>query len=154
VGVVLQATRRPVTKKIARIAVPFTLVAAFAVAAVSQASSDGGELVPSWANANVCSATQFGVRAQIAGDGSAGDLQARFSVQWSSPGGWVPIGGVSGSPWLSAGSAEYTWQQVGYTFSLAPPVAGQSYQVRGVAELKWPSGRTESRVTGSCSIAG
>lgn len=153
VDLVLLARRRPVSKKF-RIAVPIALAAAFAVAAVSQASSDGGAVVPSWANANVCSATQFGVRAQIAGDGSAGDLQARFSVQWSSPSGWVPISGVSSSPWQSAGSAEYTWQQVGYTFNLAPPAAGQSYQLRGIAELKWPSGRTETRTTGSCSIAG
>jgi hypothetical protein len=142
------------TARIVRIAVPATLIAAFAVAAVSQASSDGGSVVPSWANANVCNSTQFGVRAQLAGDGNEGDMQARFSVQWLSPSGWVSIGGVSSSPWVSAGSAAYTWQQAGWTFSLAPPQAGQSYQVRGVAELRWPSGRTESRTTGSCSISG
>jgi hypothetical protein len=153
VGFVREA-RRTLTARIVRIAVPATLIAAFAVAAVSQASSDGGSVVPSWANANVCSSTQFGIRAQLAGDGTEGDMQARFSVQWLSPSGWAPIGGVSSSPWVSAGSAAYTWQQAGWTFSLAPPEAGQSYQVRGVAELRWPSGRTESRITGSCSISG
>lgn len=150
----MREARRTMTAKIVRIAVPATLVAAFAVAAVSQASSDGGSVVPSWANANVCGSTQFGVRAQLAGDGSDGDMQARFSVQWLSPGGWMPIGGVSSSPWQSAGSAADTWQQVGWTFNLAPPEAGQSYQLRGVAELRWPSGRTESRVTGSCGVSG
>lgn len=150
----MREERRTLTARIVRIAVPATVVAALAAAAVSQASSDGGSVVPTWANANVCSSTQFGVRAQIAGDGSEGDMQARFSAQWLSPGGWVPIGGVSSSPWVSAGSSAYTWQQAGWTFSLAPPEAGQSYQVRGIAEMRWPGGSTESRTTGSCSISG
>jgi hypothetical protein len=142
------------TAKVARILIPLLLVAAFAVAAVSQAATgDGGTLVPSWANANICNPTQLGVRAQLAGDGSEGEMRARFSAQWLDGGTWVALPGAR-SPWQSAGSAEYTWQQVGWTFRLTPPQAGQTYQVRGVAELRWPDGRSETRTTGSCSIAG
>jgi hypothetical protein len=142
------------TAKLSRILIPLALVVAVAAAAVSQASTgDGGALVPSWANANICSPTQFGVRAQLAGDGSDGDLKARFSAQWLNGGSWVPLSGAV-SPWQTAGSAAYTWQQVGWTFQLAPPATGQSYQVRGVAELQWPSGRTETRTTGTCTVSG
>jgi hypothetical protein len=142
------------TAKVARILIPLTLVAAFAVAAVSQAATGaGGSLVPSWANTNICNPSQLGVRAQLAGDGSEGEMRARFSAQWLNGGSWVPLDGAS-SPWQSAGSAAYTWQQVGWTFQLAPPAPGQSYQVRGVAELQWPGGRSETRVTGSCTVSG
>lgn len=142
------------TATVARILIPLTLVGAFAVAAVSQAQTGGGNsLTPSWANTNVCSSTQLGVRAQLAGDGSSGEMRARFSAQWLNGSSWVAVPGAS-SPWQSAGSAQYTWQQVGWTFQLTPPAGGQSYQVRGVAELQWPSGRSETRVTGSCSISG
>jgi hypothetical protein len=142
------------TAKVARILIPLTLVAAFAVAAVSQAATGaGGSLVPSWANTNSCDSSQLGVRAQLAGDGSEGQMRARFSAQWLSGDTWVPLDGAN-SPWQRAGSAEYTWQQVGWTFQLAPPAAGQSYQVRGVAELQWPGGRSETRVTGPCTVAG
>ncbi len=142
------------TAKVARILIPLTLVGVFVVAAVSQANAgDDASLTPSWANANVCNSTQLGVRAQLAGDGSSGTMRARFSAQWLDGGSWVPLPGAN-APWQSAGSATYTWQQVGWTFQLTSPAAGQSYQVRGVAELQWPDGRSETRVTGSCSIAG
>jgi hypothetical protein len=137
-----------------RIVIPAVIAAALAVGAVSQASTDGSSFVPSWANTNVCSSTQLGVRAQMAGDGNAGDMTVRFSAQWLSDGGWVPVGGAASSPWQSAGSAEYTWGQAGWTFQLSPPQAGQSYQLRGVAEMHWPSGRSETRVTGGCTVSG
>src|ERR1044072_242566 len=99
------------TAKVARILIPLTLVGAFVVAAVSQADTGASNaLTPSWANTNVCSSTQLGVRAQLAGDGSDGVMRARFSAQWLNGGSWVALPGA-GSPWQSAGSAQYTWQQ-------------------------------------------
>ena len=47
----------------------------------------GEQLSSSWAQANVCNATQLGARAQLAGDGSNSDLSVRFTAQWLSPNG-------------------------------------------------------------------
>ncbi len=79
-------------------------------------------------------------------------MQVRFTAQWLSPGGWVPLNGSSTSPWQSAGSAEYTWGQAGWTFSISVP-AGKSYELRAVAEMQTGSGST-TQVTGSCSVSG
>jgi hypothetical protein len=113
----------------------------------------GEQLSSSWAQANVCNATQFGARAQLAGDGSKSDLSVRFTAQWLSPDGWVPLGGAATSPWQSAGSAEYTWSQAGWTFSISVP-PGHQYQLRAVAELRWSgeTNRTETHTTGTCTI--
>jgi hypothetical protein len=113
----------------------------------------GEQLSSSWAQANVCNATQFGARAQLAGDGSKSDLSVRFTAQWLSPGGWAPLGGAATSPWQSAGSAEFTWSQAGWTFSISVP-PGHQYQLRAVAELRWSgeTNRTETHTTGTCTI--
>jgi hypothetical protein len=115
----------------------------------------GEKLSSSWAQANVCSATQLGARAQLAGDGSKTDLSVRFTAQWLSPDGWVPLAGSSVSPWQSAGTAEYTWGQAGWTFSISVP-PGNQYQLRAVAELRWSgaTNRSETHVTGTCSVGG
>jgi hypothetical protein len=108
------------------------------------------QLTSSWANVNICSPSQLGVRAQVAGDGSTGDMQVRFTAQWLSPSGWVPLAGSASSPWQSAGSAEYTWGQAGWTFSLSVP-PGFQYQLRGVAEMT-VNGKSSSLVTGTCTV--
>jgi neutral trehalase len=115
----------------------------------------GDQLSSSWAQANVCNATQLGARAQLAGDGSKSDLSVRFTAQWLSPNGWAPLGGAATSPWQSAGSAEYTWAQAGWTFSISVP-PGNEYQLRAVAELRWSgeTNRSETHITGTCTIAG
>ena len=125
------------------------------MAAVSAAPASAQDsLSSSWANVNICSPSQLGARAQLAGDGSSADMQVRFTAQWLSPAGWAPLNGAATSPWQSAGSAEYTWGQAGWTFALSVP-AGKSYQLRAVAEMQWVgSGRTSSAVTGSCSVSG
>jgi hypothetical protein len=115
--------------------------------------AQGGEqLSSSWAQVNVCSASQLGARAQLAGDGSQTQMSVRFTAQWLSPSGWVPLSGAATSPWQSAGSAEYTWGQAGWTFSISVP-AGHQYQLRAVAELRW-SDRTETYTTGTCTVGG
>lgn len=115
--------------------------------------AQGGEqLSSSWAQVNVCSPSQLGARAQLAGDGSQTQMSVRFTAQWLSPSGWVPLSGAATSPWQSAGSAEYTWGQAGWTFSISVP-AGHQYQLRAVAELRW-SDRTETYTTGTCTVGG
>jgi neutral trehalase len=113
----------------------------------------GEQLSSSWAQANVCNATQLGARAQLAGDGSSSDLSVRFTAQWLSPNGWVPLGGSATSPWQTAGSAQYTWSQAGWTFSISVP-PGHQYQLRAIAELRWSgeTNRTETHTTGTCTV--
>jgi hypothetical protein len=112
------------------------------------------ELTPTWANINICNPTQLGARAQLAGDGSSDQMQVRFTAQWLSPDGWVPLAGQASSPWLDAGSAEFTWQQAGWTFALSVPDTGEAYQLRTLAEMKLGSGQTASHATGSCTVGG
>ncbi len=133
---------------------PIAICAAVAGAGVASAQTGEG-LSSSWAQVNICSATQLGARAQLAGDGSSSDMSVRFTAQWLSPGGWVPVAGAASSPWQSAGSAEYTWGQAGWTYNITVP-PGQSYQLRAVAELRWSgeNARTETYTTGTCSVGG
>ena len=126
---------------------------AVAVAMPAQ-GAEPEELTPTWANVNICSPTQLGARAQLAGDGSSDEMQVRFTAEWLSPDGWVPLGGQASSPWLDAGSAEFTWQQAGWTFALAVPQTGEAYELRAVAEMKLGSGKTASHTTGTCSVGG
>jgi len=115
----------------------------------------GEQLTSSWAQGNVCNATQLGARAQLAGDGTRSDLSVRFTAQWLSPNGWASLGGAATSPWQSAGSAEYTWGQAGWTFSISVP-PGTQYQLRSVAELRWSgeTNRSETHTTGTCTVGG
>lgn len=125
-----------------------------AVAVAGPASGADDQLTSSWANLNICSPTQLGARAQLAGDGSSTRMSVRFTAQWLSPGGWVPLSGQASSPWQDAGSAEFTWQQAGWTFSLNVPQSGESYQLRAVADLKLGSGQTAQYTTATCTVGG
>ena len=111
------------------------------------------QLTSSWANVNICNAQQLGARAQLAGDGSKDVLRVRFTAEWLSPEGWVPLAGEATSPWQDAGSAEFTWAQAGWTFNLAVP-PGATYQLRAVAEMDLGSGKTATQTTGACAVAG
>jgi hypothetical protein len=112
------------------------------------------QLTSSWANVNICNAGQLGARAQLAGDGSKDTMRVRFTAQWLSPDGWVPLAGEASSPWQEAGSAEFTWAQAGWTFNISVPEGGTSYQLRAVAEMELGSGRTATQTTGTCAIGG
>jgi hypothetical protein len=125
-----------------------------AVAVAGPASGAGDQLTSSWAKVNVCNPAQLGARAQLAGDGSSTRMAVRFTAQWLSPDGWVPLSGKATSPWLDAGSAELTWQQAGWTFALNVPQAGESYQFRAVADLRLGSGQTAQHTTGTCTVGG
>jgi hypothetical protein len=119
------------------------------------ASAQSEQLSSSWAQTNVCSASALGARAQLAGDGTKSNLSVRFTAQWLSPGGWVPLAGAATSPWQAAGSAEYTWGQAGWTFNISVP-PGNQYQLRTVAELQWSgeTNRSETHTTGTCTVGG
>lgn len=125
-----------------------------AVALAGTASGQGDQLTSTWAKLNICNPSQLGARAQLAGDGSSDRMSVRFTAQWLSPDGWVPLSGQASSPWLDAGSAEFTWQQAGWTFSLNVPQSGESYQLRAVADLKLGSGQTSQLTTGTCTLSG
>jgi hypothetical protein len=131
------------------------LAAAFLAATAAPAHAVGTEqLTSSWASVNICNSEQLGARAQLAGDGSSDVMRVRFSAQWLSADGWVPLAGKPTSPWQDAGSAEFTWAQAGWTFDLAVPQGGASYQVRAVAEMDLGSGRSSTQTTGACVVGG
>jgi hypothetical protein len=112
------------------------------------------QLTSTWAQVNICNASQLGARAQLAGDGSSDRMQVRFTAQWLSPDGWVSLAGQSTSPWQDAGSAEFTWQQAGWTFELNVPQSGQAYQLRAVAEMQLGSGQSATQTTATCTVGG
>jgi hypothetical protein len=131
------------------------LVAALLTVSAGPAHAAGTEqLTTSWANVNICNSAQLGARAQLAGDGSSDIMRVRFTAQWLSPDGWVPLAGQATSPWQEAGSAEFTWAQAGWTFNLAVPPTGVSYQLRAVAEMDLGSGRSSTQTTGACVVGG
>jgi hypothetical protein len=129
------------------------ILGAVAVAMPAQgAGSD--ELTGTWANVNICNPSQLGARAQLAGDGSSDRMSVRFTAQWLSLKGWVPLAGKATSPWQDAGSAEFTWGQAGWTFTLNVPEGGQAYQLRAVAEMRLGSGQTAEHTTATCTVGG
>jgi hypothetical protein len=130
------------------------LGAVLAAVVIAGPASGADRLTPTWAKVNICNPTQLGARAQLAGDGSSDRMAVRFTAQWLSPDGWVPLSGEATSPWQDAGSAEFTWQQAGWTFSLNVPPSGESYQLRAVADLKLGSGKTAQLTTGTCTVGG
>jgi hypothetical protein len=131
------------------------LAAALLAVSAGPAHAAGTEqLTSSWANVNICNSGQLGARAQLAGDGSTDVMRVRFTAQWLSPDGWVPLAGQATSPWQDAGSAEFTWAQAGWTFNLAVPPTGTTYQLRAVAELDLGSGRSSTQTTGACVVGG
>jgi hypothetical protein len=125
-----------------------------AVAIAGPASGAGDRLTEQWAKLNVCNPTQLGARAQLPGDGSSDRMAVRFTAEWLSPDGWATLPGKATSPWLDAGSAEFTWQQAGWTFALNAPQSGETYQLRAAAELHLGSGKTARLTTGTCTLGG
>jgi hypothetical protein len=131
------------------------LCAALLAVTAGPAHAAGTEqLTSSWANVNICNSGQLGARAQLAGDGSGDVMRVRFTAQWLSPGGWVPLAGQASSPWQEAGSAEFTWAQAGWTFAISVPADGVSYQLRAIAEMDLGSGRSATQTTGTCVVGG
>ena len=112
------------------------------------------QLTTTWAKVNICSATELGARAQLAGDGSDDQLRVRFTAEWLSPTGWVPIEGRATSPWQDAGTAEFTWGQAGWTFALEVPQSGEPYELRAIAQMELGSRRSARHTTATCTVGG
>jgi hypothetical protein len=129
-------------------------IAAVAIAGPASGAGTGDQLTSSWAKVNICSPTELGARAQLPGDGSATRMAVRFTAEWLSPDGWVPLSGEATSPWQDAGSAEFTWQQAGWTFALTVPEGGETYQLRARADMRLGSGKTAEFTTGTCTVGG
>ena len=125
-----------------------------ALGAAPVQAREAEELTSTWAKVNICNPSELGARAQLAGDGSSDSMQVRFTAEWLSPDGWVPLAGESSSPWQDAGSAEFTWGQAGWTFALSVPQNGMSYQLRAVAEMHLGSGRSATQTTDICTVGG
>ncbi len=137
----------PIEGSVRRILTATALIAGLATVAVAHAATGGGS-GPQWATVNSCSPASVGVRASMPGDGSSGQMRVRFTAQWySAQRGWVPVNGVPSSPWLDAGSGRYSYAQAGWTFQFDPPGAGSHPQIRAVAEMSWPGGRSATMVT-------
>ena len=133
--------------------IALSLAVALAAAAAGPAQGAAtDQLTSTWANVNICNASELGARAQLAGDGADDSMRVRFTAEWLSPDGWAPLAGQATSPWQDAGSAEFTWGQAGWTFALSVPPTGESYQLRAIAEMKLGSGRTASHTTGTCTV--
>jgi hypothetical protein len=134
----------------------FVALAATLLAVMPASAHAAGieQLTSSWANVNICNAGQLGARAQLAGDGSSDTMRVRFTAEWLSPDGWVPLAGEATSPWQDAGSAELTWAQAGWTFNLAVPQTGESFQLRAIAEMDLGGGRSSTQTTGACVVGG
>ena len=130
-----------------RILIATALAAGLVALAPSHAAAESAG--PLWATVNVCNPTQVGVRASLPGNGTRQRMRVRFTAQWFSPQArkWVPVGGAATSPWVDAGTAEYVYQQAGWTFHFEPLPAGTHFQVRGLAEMQWLSGRVVRSTT-------
>jgi hypothetical protein len=138
-----------------RILTATALVAGLATVMVAHAFGQTGS-APQWATVNSCSPTAVGVRASLPGDGTRKRMRVRFTAQWFSPAqsAWVPVNGVPSSPWIDAGSAQYTYQQAGWTFHFNQAAPGSNFRVRALAEMQWLKGGSVVRSTTRVTQAG
>jgi hypothetical protein len=119
-------------------AIPAAAAAAALLAAVPAHASAKGNL---WATVNVCdvskSPNRVGVRARMPGDGTHERMYMRFTAQYRSGKTWKAAGGKGVSRWLYAGSAIFSAEELGYTFSFDAPKAGTGYLMRGRVDFQW-----------------
>jgi hypothetical protein len=95
-----------------------------------------------WATVNMCNASdhpnEMGVRGRMPGDGTRAKMYMRFAAQFKDTDGqWKYVGGDARSGWLYAGSARFTYQEAGFTFSFDAPQVGDKFVFRGVADFQW-----------------
>jgi hypothetical protein len=124
------------------------LAAAGAVAggAVAGGSADDQALVAAkaqkhlWSTVNICDTNrhpdQLGIRARMPGNGTRQKMRMRFFVEYMKEGSWVPVKGAM-SPWRVAGSADFTWQELGWTFKMTDLNPGDGFRMRGLVKFQW-----------------
>lgn len=99
-----------------------------------------------WTTVNACNTpsgpNEMGVRGRMPGDGTRGRMYMRFTAQFrDADGRWKDLDGDGRSPWIYAGSARFTYQEAGFTFSFDPPQAGDRFLFRGVTDFVWRARR-------------
>ena len=125
-----------------------TVAAALLPGATAQAAAKGDL----WATVNVCDVSKkpnrMGVRARMPGNGTRARMYMRFTAQYRSGSSWKQVAGHGVSRWLYAGSALFSAEELGYTFSFDAPVAGDRFVFRGVTDFQWRARRRRhGRVT-------
>jgi hypothetical protein len=127
-----------------------TLVAlgtAAAVAGGAVAGSQDQRLVAAkapknlWSTVNICDTSkhpdELGVRARMPGNRTQQTMRMRFFVQYMKQGSWVPVKDGGSSPWRVAGSADFTWQELGWTFKIKDLQPGDGFRMRGLVKFQW-----------------
>jgi hypothetical protein len=99
-----------------------------------------------WTTVNSCNVpthpNKMGVRGRMPGDGTRGKMYMRFTAQFQdTDGSWKDVGGTGRSSWIYAGSALFTHEEAGFTFSFDPPQAGDRFLFRGVTDFEWRARR-------------
>lgn len=136
-----------------------TLVLACLVAVAALAPAADAKTRHLWSTINICDSPKHpdavGVAARMPGDGTNRRMYMRFYVQYRGDDGkwrYVPKGGRS--PWMSAGSARYSWSQRGYTFGFDPPATGAKFVMRGLVRYEWRRGKKVIKKTHRYTSAG
>ena len=120
-----------------------SLLAVLAVLAASAHAAAAPAPKNLWATVNICDTAahpnQMGVRASMPGDGTRERMWMRFHAQFYKPKTrqWFDVKGNGVSPWQYVGRARVRSQEAGYTFSFAPPTAGNAFVLRGVVDFQW-----------------
>jgi hypothetical protein len=123
-------------------------IALTAVALLASALPDGAaaETPDLWATVNLCNTPQqpfkVGVRGHMPGDGKREKMYMRFTAEYRAPDGtWQPVDGTGRSPWIYAGSALFSNEETGFTFSFDQPNPGDRFVIRGRADFQWRAKR-------------
>jgi hypothetical protein len=102
-----------------------------------------------WVTINLCDTPQhpdkLGVRGRMPGNDTRDRMYMRFTAQYrAADGTWQPIRGKNESPWIYAGSALFSHEETGFTFSIDPPKAGERFVLRGTADFQWRAKRRKN----------
>jgi hypothetical protein len=126
------------------------VLALMAVPGVAGAASKQAKRAPTvdksrllWATINVCDTAKhpdtIGIRASMPGSGRRERMYMRFQVQYFSRADqkWHNITHGADSGFQYVGSARHKVRQGGYDFQFSPPVAGDSFVLRGAVTFEW-----------------
>jgi hypothetical protein len=96
-----------------------------------------------WATVNICDTKKHpddvGIRGRMPGNGTSEKMYMKFILQFKKAGKWVTVKPGGTSPWVSAGSAKFTWGANGRTFHVNGVKAGSSFTMRGHVKYEWRS---------------
>ena len=135
------------------------VVAALAVSGAFAFADSGGPTLSAadtkprknlWATVNICDTAKFpdrlGIRARAPGTGQPQKIWMRFFAEYMKDGRWVRVDGAR-SKWIKVGSAEFKYQEIGYTFRMGPLTPGDSFRMRGLVKFQWRRNGKVQRAT-------